>query len=153
MTCSRKWRNSSTDTRATYASWWDMRDRCTNPENPLFQHYGARGITVCARWLESYDAFYADMGPRRAGMRLERVDNDQGYDPFNCVWATQAQQLRNTRRTRMITLAGRTQPMEDWASEIGIDPTTLAYRLRKGFPEHRMLAPPSATHQNFRGRV
>lgn len=126
-----------------------MKRRCHDPEDPQFHLYGGRGIFVCARWRDDYDAFFDDMGPRPKGMTLERIDNDQGYDPFNCRWATQAEQKRNTRRSRNITIAGRTQAMEDWASEIGIDPTTMAYRLRKNFPEEKLLAPPDARYQNY----
>lgn len=153
MTYERKWIYGANETRATYQSWYDMRTRCLDSEDEQFSLYGGRGITVCERWRENYDAFYADMGPRPAGTTLDRIDNDQGYDPFNCRWATMETQSRNRRSNRMLTLSGRTQPLEDWASEIGIDPTTLAYRLRKGFPQERLMAPPSAKHQNFHGRL
>lgn len=147
---SRRWQNSSTDTRETYTSWYDMCARCLNPNHIQFADYGGRGITVCDRWVGNYDAFYQDMGPRPAGMTIERIDNNQGYDPFNCRWATQAEQKRNTRRSRMITIEGRTQALEDWASEIGIDPRTMNYRLRRRFPTEKLLAPPSKKHQTRR---
>jgi hypothetical protein len=93
----RKWENRSHLTAETHSSWLNMRQRCLNPAHQSYPSYGGRGITVCDRWKDNYDAFYTDMGPRPKGMTLERVDNEQGYDPFNCVWATRKTQSRNTR--------------------------------------------------------
>lgn len=93
----RKWQICSGKTRETYLVWRDMRRRCYNPKCKKFPDYGGRGITVCDRWRDNYDAFYADMGQRPPGLTLERVDNDQGYDPFNCIWATYSTQNYNKR--------------------------------------------------------
>lgn len=153
MTYERKWRHHSKETRPTYASWYDMRTRCLDPEDPQFSLYGGRGISICERWRDDYDAFYEDMGPRPAGMTLERRDNNQGYSLSNCAWAPMTAQSRNRRSNRVVTIAGRAQPMQDWATEIGIDPRTLAYRLRKNFTEGKLLAPPSVKHQNNLGRI
>ena len=120
-----KWRNPVAETRATYGSWANARNRCHNPDHPQFADYGGRGILMCERWREDYDAFYEDMGPRPTGTTLDRIDNAQGYDPFNCQWATPKQQQRNTRRNQKIVL-------KDFAVERGINYSTVMYRKRAG---------------------
>jgi len=79
----------------SYHSWWHAKDRCTNPKNKRWARYGGRGISMCDEWLNSFDNFLADMGVRPDGLTLERVDNDLGYSPDNCVWATHKQQAQN----------------------------------------------------------
>jgi hypothetical protein len=75
-----------------------MMDRCTNRNGQNWADYGGRGITVCERWL-IFENFLADMGERPPGTTIERVENDLGYEPGNCRWATRKQQSRNRRST------------------------------------------------------
>jgi hypothetical protein len=86
--------------RAEYFVWHLMRRRCLDPCHRSFANYGGRGITVCERW-SSYANFIADMGPRPDGYRyqwtLERIDNEKGYFPANCCWATRKMQCANKR--------------------------------------------------------
>lgn len=149
MTFERKWRHGANDTRETYQSWYDMRTRCVDPTDPQFHLYGGRGIEICSRWRDDYDAFYDDMGPRPKGLTLERIDSNEGYYPANCRWATQTEQARNRRNNVLVTISGRTQSLTAWASEIRIDATTLRYRLRKNFSTEKLLAPADPRKQNF----
>lgn len=125
-----------------HAAWTSMRQRCENPNHPRYPLYGARGIFVCDRW-QSFDQFYADMGPCPPKHSIERDDNDGPYSPENCRWATQREQLRNRRNNHRITFLGRTQTLTDWAEELGQKYQTLQKRIKRGWPLERVLTPGS----------
>lgn len=80
-----------------YFTYNDMLNRCHNKQNKDYASYGGRGIKVCARWRDSFEAFYADMGSRPPSLSLDRIDNDAGYSPDNCRWATSSEQSLNRR--------------------------------------------------------
>jgi len=118
----------------TYKVYQSMRYRCLNPTSAGYPNYGGRGITICKRW-DSYENFLRDMGERPTGHSLDRIDNDRGYSPSNCRWATVEQQNRNKRDTKRITWEGRTQSLAEWARELGLKEGTLSARIyRYGMP-------------------
>jgi hypothetical protein len=83
---------------AEYRCWISMKTRCLNPNTEDFKHYGGRGITICEKWLNSYEAFLADMGRRPTSKHsIDRVDVNGHYEPGNCRWATAGEQRRNQR--------------------------------------------------------
>ena len=78
------------------AVWDQMKQRCYNPLSTSYPHYGARGITVCDEWKNSFDTFFKDMGPRPTDKHeIDRIDNDGNYEPSNCTWATKLEQQLN----------------------------------------------------------
>ena len=125
---------------AEYRAWYSMIYRCTNSECGNYHRHGGRGIRVCNRWLESFDAFLEDIGKKpNPGLTLDRIDNDGDYTPENCRWATRKQQSRNSRQNHNVTFQGRTQCLAAWAEEIGVKAGILQARLKKGWSVERTL--------------
>lgn len=124
-------------------SWRNMISRTTNTKDKNYSYYGGRGISVCAEWRESFEAFVRDMGPsHEAGLTLDRINVDGNYEPENCRWATPLEQGRNKRNNRLLTFNGRTMPLSEWAENVGIDHTVIRSRLRIGWPVERALTEP-----------
>lgn len=116
-----------------YNSWYAMKVRCLDFMNLAFKRYGGRGITICDRWVESFDNFIDDMGRRPEGTTLDRIDGNGNYEPSNCRWATYKQQTLNTSTPNWIEDSdGDVLCTKDFAKKYKIHPTTLKYRLKKG---------------------
>lgn len=122
----------------TYRSWDHMIQRCTNSKDKNYHHYGGRGIKVCRRWMK-FENFLKDMGEQPHGKSIDRINNNKGYDRFNCKWATQRQQMRNTRRNCLKTFNGKTQCISAWSEEMNISENTLRARFRYGWSTERAL--------------
>ena len=131
-----------------------MKARCYNPHNKSYKNYGGRGISVCDEWIDSYEAFYkwAISSGYQPGLTIERIDNEKGYSPENCRWATKAEQTRNRRSVIWITYNGKTQCMEDWAKELGISRGTISSRLKAGRTFSEALEKTDWRKNNGRGK-
>lgn len=96
-------RYTSKKIRLRYSAYKAMLSRCYNKNNEAYPNYGGRGIRVCKRWRgeHGFDNYLEDMGfPPAKGMSIDRKNNDEGYSPSNCRWATDSQQMKNRRRFR-----------------------------------------------------
>lgn len=91
---------SQTYESPTYSCWKSAKQRCINPKSSQFPYYGGRGISMCNEWSNSFAAFLAHMGERPDNTSIDRIDNQKGYEPGNCRWATPEQQARNKRNNR-----------------------------------------------------
>lgn len=137
----RNTKHGATGTRP-YRIWKAMKTRCYNPRVPTFKDYGARGITVCDRWIESFAAFWADMGSSyREGLTIDRIDNDKGYRPENCRWADQKTQNRNTRQNHVVDSPLGRMTMGELAELSGLSMDTIKRRVYAGWSSDRLLDP------------
>lgn len=118
-----------------------MITRCTIRKTVGWKDYGGRGIRVCKRWLgkHGFENFLADMGPRPAGRTLDRKNVNGNYTPKNCRWATSLEQANNTRKTRRITMNGKTLSLAEWSLRTGIRRCTIIARLEVGWSVERAL--------------
>ena len=122
----------------TYHVWANMIQRCANPNHKSYHNYGGRGIKVCERWAD-FKNFLDDMGERPDGLSIERKNNNGGYSPCNCKWATRKEQNRNTRRNRPITYKGETKILVEWARQFNLSREVLSSRLSRGWDVERAL--------------
>lgn len=133
-----------------YQMWLAMIDRCTRRKNKMWKHYGGRGIKVCRRWMD-FRNFVADMGPRPESMTIHRVNNDRGYEPKNCIWATRKTQMQHTRANHLLTYDGETHPLSVWAEMRGLDYSVLHDRIKRGWSVEDALILPAAPYQGKSG--
>lgn len=126
-----------------YITWQAIKQRCLNPNNPNFHHYGGRGIKICDEWMDylefrrwSLSAGYTDY------LTIERIDVHGGYNPGNCTWIPKEKQVCNTRSTRWVDIGGRRMNFKDAAELMGINYDTAYRRVSKGWTnEDAILLP------------
>jgi hypothetical protein len=124
-----------------YIIWAALKQRCINPKDKKFKSYGAKGISVCKRWRDSFHAFIADMGDRPSKEHsIDRFPNNDGnYEPGNCRWATRKEQARNKRNNVLVDYQGKRQCLMAWSDETGIHHATLTARLKRGLKGEQLF--------------
>lgn len=127
-----------------YVTWSAMKNRCYTESAVNYPIYGGRGITVCDRWRDSFEAFLEDMGRRPSlSHTIDRIDKDGDYEPGNCRWANPKQQGSNTSKNKFVTINGETLHYREAARRFGKCPWgTISARIHKGWdPADAILTP------------
>lgn len=114
-----------------YSIFRSMHERCECRTHRAYGYYGARGISVCDRWRD-FNNFVSDMGHPLKGYSLDRIDNNKGYSPENCRWATRLEQQNNTRATHLVEHDGEVLSISQWAKKIGVSRNRIRTRLQRG---------------------
>lgn len=132
-----------------YHIWRGMKNRCYNPKHEHYYLYGERGITICEEWDKDFMQFYewATTHGFREDLTIDRIDNNKGYSPENCRWATPKEQQRNRRVTVFLNYKGERKPLAEWAEIKGINRKALEHRIRVGWPTEKALETP-VNHRN-----
>ena len=126
-----------------YKVWASMKSRCHDSSREGYQNYGGRGIRVCKRWLESFDAFLEDMGPRQSGRHsIDRIDPNGHYEPGNCLWVTGEVQANNTRRSVRLEHEGVVRTAAQWGREWCLCAAVVAKRIDLGWDAERIRTTP-----------
>lgn len=124
-----------------YSVWNNMRSRCKNKNVRCYKNYGGRGITVCDSW-EKFENFLRDMGEPEPWQSLERIDNEKGYSPDNCVWADATTQANNTRKNVYLEVDGVSKTIAQWAKEYGLPYNRIALRIKAGWSHEDAVKTP-----------
>ncbi len=136
-----------------YHLWYTMIARCHNPTHAAYRYYGARGVQVCERWRESFEAFAADMGARPAGLELDRIDPMGHYEPGNVRWMNRRmQKINRVKRSdhytpHAIEGKGQTYAISDLAVIAGISYSAMYMRLMKGMDVQAAIKKPLRKRQ------
>lgn len=127
-----------------WQSWKHAKSRCTNIKADPHGRYVRRGIAMCNRWFNSFEAFLADMGPRPSSKHtLDRFpDNDGDYEPGNCRWATRAEQARNTCSNVLVSVHGEVVCVAEACRRLGLPPAAVYTRLHLGWPVEKAVFTP-----------
>lgn len=127
-----------------YKTWKSMKARCYKPSHKNYAEYGGRGIKVCDEWLNSPEVFISDMGKKPSQLHsIERIDVNGHYCKENCKWASQSDQMNNTRRSLIVTHNGITMTVAEWSRLTGIKDSTIYHRLAAGWSIDKAIDTPA----------
>ena len=141
-----------------YIVWEGIKDRCLNTRDKAYPDYGGRGIDICDEWRNSFVVFsewaYANgyiedkLPSGRNRVSIDRIDNDKGYYPANCRWATAKEQSNNRRNNRYLTIDGMTKTIAEWTDYANLKRNTLKNRLYRGWKLEDLLLPVGERRKN-----
>lgn len=135
-----------------YTAWRAMKDRCGNRSHKEWKHYGGRGISVCRRWLHSFERFLADVGRKPSvEYTLGRLDNDKNYTPRNVAWQTRVQQARNTQASRIVRIGRVSRSVAEWSEVVGLLPAVIHTRIYRGWDLRAAVLTPLLRHRRRTG--
>lgn len=137
-----------------HRAWVHMKQRCTNPNKKEWPHYGGRGIKVCERWMNSFEAFIEAVGKRPSPKHsLDRINVNGDYEPGNVRWATQQEQCENTRVTRIVTINDKSQSISAWEREMELSKGQVRAREDAGWSLKEAILTPSIKGQKRHMKV
>lgn len=123
-----------------YIAWQKIIDRCGNPNNPFWNRYGGRGITMFQPWRHSFEEFFKHIGRKPSPKHsIDRINNDGNYEPGNVRWATPLQQSRNRGGRVFVEYRGEKLCISEWSQKVGIKLGTLLKRIRNGWPIEKAM--------------
>ena len=136
-----------------YGAWRHIKSRCYNVNCSEYPNYGARGIVMCDEWINSFEAFFAEVGERPSALHsIDRIDNNGNYEPGNVRWATQTVQNRNKRVNVYIEYGGERRTLSEWSKRLGMPFNTLRARVKRWGVEKAITTPINKTAQQNRLR-
>lgn len=144
--CYREALLNKTKGNITYRSWRNMIKRCQASYQRSWARYGLRGITVCDQWLNSFDLFLKDMGPRPSlAHSIERIDIDGDYEKSNCKWATPKEQARNRSNNTLLECNGETRCIAEWSELSGTPAGMISQRIQRGWSHQDAITKATGT--------
>lgn len=127
-----------------YQAYKHLLHRCYDEKDVNYKNYGARGITVCDEWKNSFLNFkeWAECNGYADNLTIERKDVNGNYEPSNCCWVTMKIQQNNRTNNRLITYNGETKTITQWAEYCGLSYRNLYYRLKAGYSIEKAIEKP-----------
>jgi hypothetical protein len=130
-----------------YTIWKNIHSRCLNKNNPVYKHYGGRGITLCDEWRD-YKNFYqwSMSNGYKDDLTIDRIDVNGNYEPNNCRWADDYTQHNNTRKNVYVVYKGQRKTASQWSRELKISKCRLYRQLKNGKTLEEIINTPVRNH-------